>query len=99
MLVLVANTLSMVFLIQMVLPFVLQQIVNLPLQNVINFIKSVYPKRLSLHMVLNNGYQENHFCFSSLVNKARGTFTIMTTLIVAKSSHRSVLKFNKDSDV
>jgi len=32
----------MVFSIQMVLPFVIQQITNLPLQNVIDFIKSIY---------------------------------------------------------
>jgi hypothetical protein len=42
---------------QMVLPFVVQQIVDLPLQNVIDFIKSIYLERLSLHMVFNDGYQ------------------------------------------
>jgi hypothetical protein len=72
---------------------------HLPLQNVIDFIKSVYLKRLSLHMVFIDGYQKNHFCFSGLVTKARGTFTIMTALIITKSSCRSILKLNKDGDV
>jgi hypothetical protein len=89
----------MVFPIQMVLPFVVQQIANLPLQNVIYFIKFVYLERLSLHMVFNGGYQKSHFCFSSLVTKARGTFIVMTTLIIAKSSRRNILKLNKDGDV
>jgi len=89
----------MVFPIQMVLPFVVQQIADLPLQNVIDFIKFVYLERLSLHMVFNSGYQKSHFCFSSLVTKVRGTFTVMTALIIAKSSRRSVLKLNKDGDV
>jgi hypothetical protein len=57
----------------MVLPFVVQQIADLPLQNVIDFIKSVYLDRLSLHMVFNDGYQKNHFYFSGLVTKAGGT--------------------------
>ncbi len=60
---LVANALLMVFPIQMVLPFVVQQIVDLPLQNVIDFIKSIYLERLSLHMVVNGGYQNSHFGF------------------------------------
>jgi hypothetical protein len=98
-LVLVASALSMVFPIQMVLPFVVQQIVDLPLQNVIDFIKFVYLERLSLHMVFNGGYQKSHFCFSGLVTKAGGTFTVMTALIIAKSSRRSVSKLNKDGDV
>jgi len=55
--------LSMVFPIQMVLPFVVQQIADLPLQNVIDFIKYVYLEKLSLHMVFNDGYQKSHFCF------------------------------------
>jgi hypothetical protein len=97
--VLVASALSMVFPVQMVLPFVVQQIVDLLLQNVIDFIKSVYLERLSLHMVFNDGYQKSHFCFFGLVTKAGGTFTIMTALIIAKSSHRSISKLNKDSDV
>jgi hypothetical protein len=97
--VLVASALSMVFPIQMVLPFVVQQIADLPLQNVIDFIKSVYLERLSLHMVFNGGYQKSHFCFSGPVTKAGGTFTVMTALIIAKSSRRSVSKLNKDGDV
>jgi len=83
----------------MVLLFVVQQIVDLPLQNVIDFIKCVYLERLSLHMVFNGGYKKSHFCFSGLVTKAGGTFTVMIALIIAKSSHRNVSKLNKDSDV
>jgi hypothetical protein len=45
----------------MVLPFVVQQIVDLPLQNVIDFIKFVYLERLSLHTMFNNDYQKSHF--------------------------------------
>jgi len=97
--VLVARALSMVFSIQMVLPFVVQQIADLPLQNVINFIKFVYLERISLHMVFNGGYQKSHFCFSSLVTKVGGTFTVMTTLIIAKSSRRNIPKLNKDGNV
>jgi len=97
--VLVASALLMVFPIQMVLLFVVQQIIDLSLQNVINFIKSEYLERLSLHMVFNDGYQKSRFCFSGLVTKAKGTFIVMTTLIIAKSSRRSVSKLNKDGDV
>jgi hypothetical protein len=97
--VLVASALSMVFPIQMVLPFFVQQIADLPLQNVIDFIKSVYLERLSLHMVFNGDYQKSHFCFFGLVTKAGGTFTIMTALIITKSSRRSVSKLNKDGDI
>jgi hypothetical protein len=82
----------MVFPIQMVLPFVVQQNVDLPLQNVIDFIKSLYLERLSLHMVFNGGYQKSHFCFFGLITKARGTFTIMTALIITKSSHRNIFE-------
>jgi hypothetical protein len=49
-------------------------------------------------MVFNDNYQKSHFCFSSLVTKAKGTFTVTTALIIAKSSRRSVLKLNKDGD-
>jgi hypothetical protein len=99
MLMLVASALSMVFPIQMVLPFIVQQIIDLPLQNVIDFIKSMYLERLSLHMVFNNGYQKSQFWFFGLVTKARRTFTVMITLIIAKSSRRSISKLNKDGNV
>jgi hypothetical protein len=49
-------------------------------------------------MVFNNDYQKNHF-FSNLVTKAGGTFIVMTTLIIAKSSCRNISKLNKDNDV
>jgi hypothetical protein len=89
----------MVFPIQMVLPFVVQQIADLPLQNVINFIKFVYLERLSLHMVFKGSYQKSHFCFFSLVTKAGGTFKVLTALIIAKSNRRSVSKLNKDDNI
>jgi hypothetical protein len=69
--VLVASALSVIFSIQMVLLFVVQQIADLSLQNVIDFIKFVYLERLSLHMVFNDGYQKSHFCFFGLVIKAK----------------------------
>jgi len=50
-------------------------------------------------MVFNGGYQKSHFCFSGLVTKAGGTFTVMTALIITKSSRKSVSKLNKDGDV
>jgi len=41
----------------MVLLFVVQQIADLPMQDVIDFTKSI-----SLHMVFNGSYQKSHFC-------------------------------------
>jgi len=49
--------------------------------------------------MFNNSYQKSHFCFSSLITKAGGTFIVMIALIIAKSSRRSVSKLNKDGDV
>jgi hypothetical protein len=78
------------------------QIVDLRLQNAIDFIKYVYLERLSLHIVFNNNYQKSHFCVSShgfhiLDLGTKRMLPLFSLIATAPFVTLSMLYFNKPS--